>query len=146
MDLAAGINGRRRSPLPECATASMICGTIGRIIGSVLSRRIEEGTEIETGIDNCVNVKASIKDEQLTWTIPGSENTIDHYTILAQQASQWINVAELPAGSNAAKLTALHLQPESRALCVEAVGKASMLNHFSGPINYSPAKSQSQTP
>jgi hypothetical protein len=50
----------------------------------------EEGTEIETGIDNCVNLKASIQDEKLTWTIAGSENTIDHYTILAQQASQWI--------------------------------------------------------
>jgi hypothetical protein len=106
----------------------------------------EEGTEIETGIDNCVNVKASIKDEKLTWTITGSENTIDHYTVLAQQSSQWISVADLPAGSTAVKLSDLHLQPESRALCVQAVGKASMLNHSSGPINYSPAKSQSQAP
>jgi len=47
----------------------------------------EEGTEIETGIDNCVNVKASIKDEKLTWTITGSENTIDHYTILSTSIS-----------------------------------------------------------
>jgi hypothetical protein len=93
----------------------------------------EEGAEIETGIDNCVNVKALIKDERLTWTIAGSENTIDHYTILAQQASQWINVADLPAGSKAVKLTDLHLQPETRALCVQAAGKASMLNHSSGP-------------
>ena len=84
-----------------------------------------------------MKVQASVKDEKLTWTITGSENTIDHYTILAQQASQWINVADLPAGSNAVKLTDLHLQPESRALCVQAVGKASILNHFSGRINYS---------
>ena len=63
-----------------------------------------------------MNVKASIKDEQLTWTITGNENTIDHYTTLAQQASQSINVADLPAGSNAAKLTDLHVQPESAEL------------------------------
>lgn len=106
----------------------------------------EEGTEIETGIDNCVKVRAAIKDEKLTWTIAGSENTIDHYSILAKQASQWINVAGFPAGSTAVRLTDLHLPPETRALCVQAVGKASMLNHSSGPINYSPAKSQSRTP
>ena len=38
----------------------------------------EEAPSFETEIDNCVNVKASIKDEQLTWTITGNENTIDH--------------------------------------------------------------------
>jgi hypothetical protein len=101
---------------------------------------------VEKAIPNCVNVKASIKDDHLTWTITGSENTVDHCAILAQQASQWINVADLPAGSNAVKLTDLHLQPKSRALCVQAVGKASMLNHSPSPINYSPAKSQRQTP
>ena len=60
------------------------------------------------------------------------------YTILAQQAYQWINVADLPAGANAAKLTDLHLQPESRAPCVQAVGKASVLNHSSGPLKLLP--------
>ena len=90
--------------------------------------------------------RAAIKDEKLTWIIAGSENTIDHYSILAKQASQWINVAGFPAGSNAVRLTDLPLPPETRALCVQAVGKASMLNHSSGPINYSPEKSPSQTP
>jgi len=94
----------------------------------------EEGTEIETGIDNCVNIRASIKDEKLSWTIAGNENTIDHYSILAQQASQWTEAADLPAGSNTIQLADLHLQGETRALCVQAVGKASILNHSSGPI------------
>ena len=31
----------------------------------------EEGTEIETGIDNCVNLQASASDEGLTWTVSG---------------------------------------------------------------------------
>jgi len=59
----------------------------------------EEGTEIETGIDNCVDVKASINDEELSWSISGSEDTIEHYVILAQQESQWANVADVPTGS-----------------------------------------------
>jgi hypothetical protein len=105
----------------------------------------EEGTEIETGIDNCVNVKPSIKDEKLLWTITGNENTIDHYSILAQQSSQWTDVADLPAGSNAIKLTDLHLQPETSTIYVQAVGKPSILNHSSGPIGYSPLRPQNQT-
>jgi len=101
----------------------------------------EEGTEIETGIDNCVDVKASINDEELSWSISGSEDTIEHYVILAQQESQWANVADVPTGSHSIKLRDLHLKAESRALCVEALGKASLLNHFSPAVGYSGAKS-----
>jgi hypothetical protein len=36
----------------------------------------EEGTEIETGIDNCVEVKASIRDgKTLVWNISGRKNS-----------------------------------------------------------------------
>jgi hypothetical protein len=31
-------------------------------------------------------------------------------------------------------LRELHLEPETKAVCVQAVGKASLLNHSSGPI------------
>jgi len=101
----------------------------------------EEGTEIETGIDNCVDVKASINDAELSWSISGSEDTIEHYVILAQQESQWANVADVPTGSHSIKLQDLHLKAETRALCVEALGKASLLNHFSPAVGYSGTKS-----
>jgi hypothetical protein len=105
----------------------------------------EEGTEIETGIDNCVDVKAFINDDNLAWTIAGSEDTIDHYGILAQQGPQWVHVADVPAGSHAIKLRDLHLIPETGTLCVEALGKASLLNHFSPAVGYSGAKNQVPT-
>src|SRR5438067_12996835 len=38
----------------------------------------EEGTEIETGIDNCVGVPASVSGGTSTWTIDGDESTIEH--------------------------------------------------------------------
>jgi hypothetical protein len=99
----------------------------------------EEGTEVETGIDNCVTVKASIAGNQLSWSITGNENSIDHYAILASgNRSQWKDVTDLPAASHSVELRDLSLQPDTNNLCVQAVGKASILNHFSEPVRYSP--------
>ena len=41
----------------------------------------EEGTEIESGIDNCVTLSGSVAGNNLQWTIGGDESTIDHYTV-----------------------------------------------------------------
>jgi hypothetical protein len=97
----------------------------------------EEGTEIETGIDNCVSLRAAIEGSQLSWSVSGRDDTIDHYAILAENQSHWENVTNVPAQSHSVKLQDLSLRPETSSLCVEAVGKASLLNHFSGPLRYS---------
>jgi len=58
----------------------------------------EEGTEIETGIDNCIEVKASIRDgKTLVWNISGRENTVDHIAVLQQQSSEWSEIGRFPA-------------------------------------------------
>ena len=45
----------------------------------------EEGTEIETGIDNCLSLQASTDGTNLSWTPTfsgaGSESTIHHYQV-----------------------------------------------------------------
>ena len=44
----------------------------------------EEGTEIETGIDNCITVVPALNGSVLTWTVIGGlENTLDHYVVLS---------------------------------------------------------------
>lgn len=96
----------------------------------------EEGTEIETGIDNCVEIQAGIRGDKLEWFVSGSEDTIARYVILAQQDSQWKQVAEVPSNSHEIGLQALSLSAGTRNLCVEALGKPSLLNHFSGPVKY----------
>jgi hypothetical protein len=101
----------------------------------------EEGTEIETGIDNCVNLQASVSDEGLKWTVSGAKDTIDHYVVLIQHGSQWVQAVALPANARSIPLSQLSAPPGTNALCIEAVGKASILNHFSGPIPYSASKS-----
>jgi len=95
----------------------------------------EEGTEIETGIDNCVEVKASIHDgKTLEWKISGHENTIDHIAVLEQQSSEWSEVGKFRPQQHSVSLRDLHMSAETQNLCVVAVGRPSMVNHSSGPI------------
>ncbi len=39
----------------------------------------EEGTEIQSGIDNCLTITASVSGNMLSWSVP-DESTLDHYT------------------------------------------------------------------
>jgi hypothetical protein len=95
----------------------------------------EEGTEIETGIDNCVEVKASIRaGDTLVWNISGRENTIDHIAILEQKSSDWSEIGKFPPAKHSVSLPDLHVSTETANLCVVAVGKPSMHNHSSGAI------------
>ncbi len=94
----------------------------------------EEGTEIESGIDNCVAVRASISERNLSWSISGRENTLDHVAILARNPSGWSELTKLPAGSGTIALRDLHLGPGTTNLCVQAIGKPSLVNHSSGPL------------
>lgn len=94
----------------------------------------EEGTEIETGIDNCVSLQGRLSDDTLAWNVSGPEDTIDHYVILVKRGPEWTEATEVPSGSHSILLTQLHVSGNPRAFCVEAVGKPSMLNHFSGRV------------
>jgi len=96
----------------------------------------EEGTEIETGIDNCVEVKASIRGNTLAWNISGSENTIDHIAVLQQKSAGWSEVGEFPTSQHSVSLQDLQVSTDTANLCVAAIGKPSMLNHSSGPIAF----------
>jgi hypothetical protein len=97
----------------------------------------EESTEIETGIDNCVAVSASVAGNQLSWTLSGNENTIDHYTPFI--SIDGINLMALPdvaAGVHSFDLSSYHFAAGSYSVFVKAVGKASMKNHMSSAAAY----------
>lgn len=97
----------------------------------------EEGTALETGIDNCVTVSASLSGTTLSWAITGKENTIDHYTVFVSlDGESLMPVAELPAGTRSLDLATFALGPASYTVYVKAVGQASMRNQMSGPVIY----------
>lgn len=98
----------------------------------------EEGTEIETGIDNCVKIEPSISGHTLSWRITGNETTISHFVIYASKdGNQLIQVAQLPDRARKWELTP-DLDGERYQLFVQAVGKASIVDKMSQPVLWNP--------
>ena len=98
----------------------------------------EEGSEIESGIDNCVSISASTSGASLNWGITGQENTLDHYTVFVSTDGQnLMPVADVAAGgAHSFDLSTLGLASGSYVLYVKAVGKAGLKNHMSAPVSY----------
>lgn len=95
----------------------------------------EEGTQIETGIDNCVEIQTSISDRYLSWKITGNEATIDHFVIYASpDRERLLPIAELPGRARQWALNSSGLAPNQYQLFVEAVGKPSIVNKMSEPV------------
>ncbi len=99
----------------------------------------EEGTEIETGIDNCVDVAASVAGNSLQWKITGNENTVDHYTVfVSNDGRSLMPIAEMETGSNTLDLCQYSLAAGSYSMFVQANGKPNLTNQMSGPQRYTP--------
>lgn len=109
-------------------------------MGLVTWNDYEEGTEIESGIDGCFSLQASMSASELQWTTNGDENTVDHYTIYSSQDGQNLTkLADLGIGIHALEMCSLKLPAGNYQLYVQAVGKPSIANRMPGPVNYTPA-------
>jgi len=98
----------------------------------------EEGTEIETGIDNCASISASVTGQTLSWSISGQENTLHHYALFATaDGENLVLLGTVNAGTHSADLSAYSLSAGSYTLYVQAVGQPSILNHLSAPVAFS---------
>jgi hypothetical protein len=103
----------------------------------------DEGTEIETGIDNCLSLSASTDGTNLSWTSnftsSGNENTVHHYEVYESADGSTLNkVATVPAGTHAIPMSSMNVAEGPRTLYVEAVGKSSILNKMSQGVSYTP--------
>jgi hypothetical protein len=100
----------------------------------------EEGTEIESGIDNCVSVSAMVSGSSLKWKITGNENTIDHYKIyVSPDGRNLMPLTDMATGLSSVDLCSFSLSSATKyRLFVQAVGKPSMRNQISGSVNYTP--------
>ncbi|HET6210290.1 MAG TPA: carboxypeptidase regulatory-like domain-containing protein, partial [Jatrophihabitans sp.] len=116
----------------------------------------EEGSEVETGIDNCVNsFTGSLAGSSLQWTIGlsgdgASERTIDHYTVwystdgaTGEQLAQLTTVAPTGTGTSASYSVDLSQYcatlPATSVLYVQAVGKPSITNNLTSGVSYANA-------
>ena len=97
----------------------------------------EEGTEIETGIDNCVSVNASVSGSSLNWSITGSETTLDHYTVfISSDGQNLMSLGDFPTGTHSLDLSTFAFNTGTYSVYVKAVGKPSILNHMSAAATY----------
>ena len=99
----------------------------------------EESTEIETGIDNCIDISASVSGNQLSWTLSGNgqENTIDHYTpYISIDGEKLMALSDVPAGAHTLDLASYHFPAGTYNVYVKAVGKPSIKNHMSGAASF----------
>jgi hypothetical protein len=99
----------------------------------------EEGTEIESGIDNCVRLSASMSGTSLNWSIgsSGNEKAIDHFNIFVSlDGSNLMKLTEVSAGSRTLNLGSYSLATGTYKLFVKAVGKNSIRNKISSAVTY----------
>ena len=97
----------------------------------------EEGTEIESGIDNCVTVSASMSGTSLIWAMTGQPNTVHHYSVfISTDGVNLMSLGDQPVTSSSLDLSQYQLAPGAYTLYVKAVGQASLRNQMSGAVSY----------
>ena len=101
----------------------------------------EEGTEVETGVDNCGSVSASLSGAALSFapkfTADGSEKTVDHYTVFISTDGQNLaHLTDLPVGSRVLNVGSFNLASGTYYLYVKMIGKPMITNHMSGRVTY----------
>lgn len=107
----------------------------------------EEGTEIETGIDNCFSITPSLSGTSLQWSISGNENTIDHYVVyISTDGQNLMALNTLPPGTSSLDLSTYSLPAGNYVAYVEAIGRPTIVNHMSAPVQYSVAAAPQPAP
>jgi hypothetical protein len=101
----------------------------------------EEGTEIESGIENCAVVAAHLKGDDLQWSIAGrdttKEDSISRYIVfISRDGENLMPLATVTGGVHTLDLGRYSLRAGKYVLFVKAVGVASVKNHMSNAATY----------
>jgi PKD repeat protein len=95
----------------------------------------EEGSEIESGIDNCVSVSASVTGSLVSWSINGQMNTVDHFTVFASQdGANLMWLADAATSLSSLDLAQFSLNAGNYIIYVKAIGKPSLTNKISSGV------------
>lgn len=103
----------------------------------------EEGSEVETGIDNCFTVSASITGHRLAWELQSSSSyatpaTIAHFTVYYADKNNLLYLARdnIPVNTNSLDLNGL-VPAGTWNIYVRMVGKPLFMNRISAAVPYS---------
>lgn len=114
-------------------------------LGVVTWNDYEEGTEIESGIGNCLSLSASVSGSTLSWaltfsSLTGSESTVHHYLVYdSTSTTNLVQLATVYQGTHSLNLSKYSLAAGKHVLYIKAVGQPSIQNHVSnGVVYYAP--------
>jgi Glycosyl hydrolase family 71 len=100
----------------------------------------DEATELESGIDACFSLTASVSGSALQWGISGNENTVDHYNVyISADGQNLMTLTNTQPGLHSVDLCSFPIPSGNYKLFVQAVGKPMLANRMPGPVSYSPA-------
>ncbi|HKV76757.1 MAG TPA: hypothetical protein VJP02_01370 [Candidatus Sulfotelmatobacter sp.] len=95
----------------------------------------EEGTEIESGISNCLSVSASTESNSLRWTVKGQENTVDHYiAFVSIDGKSLMPLGQAYPGVGSLNLCSYSIPDATYAFYVQAVGRPGITNFMSSAV------------
>lgn len=96
----------------------------------------EEGTEVQSGIDNCLSISASVSGSILSWSVP-DESTLDHYTAyISTDGQNLMSLGDFYVGTHSLDLAPFGFGPGTYYVFVKAVGKPSVRNNMSASATY----------
>ena len=101
-----------------------------------------EGTEIESGIDNCFEVAASTAEQTLTWTLTANNTyasltTVSHIEVYDSADGQNLTLAASLPAALSGSWSLSNLASGTHTLYVRMVGKNSIQNRISSGVAYS---------
>lgn len=101
-----------------------------------------EGTEIETGIDNCYRVSAEVRGQTLAWSLDSANrfaslSTVSHIEIYDSSDGEQLTLLGSSPAATTGTWNLAALRPGPHRLYVRMVGKNSILNRISAPIPFS---------
>lgn len=102
----------------------------------------EEGTETETGIDNCASMTASVSGSTLNFApmfsaSTGSERTVDHYEVyISQDGQNLMKLTDAAVGIRSLNLSNYALANGTYQLYVKMVAQSGIINRMSGAAIY----------
>jgi hypothetical protein len=106
----------------------------------------EEGTEIESGISNCLTISATVSGNALKWSIQGNASTVDHFVpYISTDGKKLMALSAVNVGTDSLNLCSYPIPNGSYVMYVQAVGKPTLNNRISGPVKFTSTCNPSST-
>jgi hypothetical protein len=96
----------------------------------------EEGSEIETGVDNCVSVTGRVSGDMFSADIVGNASTVDHYTAFISPDGVNLTVLADNLDTPSIDLSTFTFPNGTYQMYMKAVAKSGLFNHMSPGATY----------